>query len=64
MHLIDNCFIIYYQIVHLPLKFADSAVHTVVFWIVTALNYAIILVRPYLYKFNPIIDWLTHTVTW
>ena len=44
VHLADNSLVVSYQIVHLPWKFADGAIHTVDFWVGPALNHAIILV--------------------
>ena len=64
MHLSDNSSVISHQIVHLPLKFADGAIHTVEFRVVPALNHAIILEIPFLYTLNPSINWKTHTITW
>ena len=55
VHLADNSSAVSHQIVHLPLLFADGAVHTAESWAVPALNHAIILGMPFLHKFNPII---------
>ena len=49
MQLADNCSVISHKSVHLPLKFADSAVHTVEFQVVLALNCNIILQIPFFY---------------
>ena len=64
VHLADNSSFISHQIVHLPLQFADGAIHTVEFRVVPALNHAIILGIPFLHTLNPSIDWKTHTITW
>ena len=64
VHLANNSSVISHQIVHLPLQFADVAIHTVGFWIVPALNHAIILRMPFLHILNPIIDRKSHTITW
>ena len=57
MHLADNYQVVSYQIVNLLLKFANGAVHTVEFWVVPALNHAIILGMPFLHIFNPSVNW-------
>ena len=49
MHLAYNSLVICHQIVHFPLKLADGAVYTVKFWVVPALNHAIILEIPSLH---------------
>ena len=64
MHLDDNSSAISHQIMHLPLKFADGAVRTIEFWVVPELNRAIILVLPFLHKFDPNINCFNHTFTW
>ena len=43
MHLVENSSVVSYQIMHLSLQFADGAIHTVKFCVVSALNHAIIL---------------------
>ena len=55
VHFDDSYAVIYHQIMYLPIKFSDVAVHTVEFWVVAALNHAIILVMFFLHIFNPII---------
>ena len=62
VHLADNYLVISHQIVQLPLKFADGAVHSVEFSVVAALNHAIILGMPFLHILNPRIYWYTHTI--
>ena len=59
----DKYSVIIHQNMHLPLKFADSDVHTVEFQVVPALNRAIILEMPFLYIFNLNIDWKTYNIT-
>ena len=53
MDLAGSYLVVSHQNVYLPLIFADSAVHTVKFWVVLALNHAIVLKMPFLHKFNP-----------
>ena len=48
---------------HLPLKFADNAVHTVEFRVIPTLNHAKILVMPFLQKISPNINWWIHIIT-
>ena len=64
VHLADNSSVISHHIVHLPLYFADGAIHTVEFRVVPALNHAIMLGMPFLHTFSPSIDWKTRTITW
>ena len=56
VHLSDNYSVVSHQIVHLPLHFADGAIHTVEFRVVYALNHAIILGMPFLPTLNPQIN--------
>ena len=49
---------------HLPLQFANGAIHTVEFRVLPALNQAIILRMPLLYTISTDIDRKTHTITW
>ena len=56
VHLADNSSVISHQYIHLPLKFADGAIHNFEFWVVPALNHAIILRIPFPYTLNPSID--------
>ena len=63
MHLADNSSVISHQVVHLQLKFADGAMHTVKLWVVPALNHIIILGMPFLHKFIPSNYWKKHTYT-
>ena len=64
VHFLDNSSIISHQIVHLPLRFADGAVHTVEFQVVPPLNHAIILGMHFLHRLIPSVDFLNHTITW
>ena len=62
MHLDNNSLVISHQIVYLLLNFADSAVDAVEFWVVPALNHAIILGIPFLHIYNPIINCKNYTI--
>ena len=53
VHLADNFYAISHQIVHLPLQFAEGAIHTVEFWVFPALNHVIILGMPFIYTLDP-----------
>ena len=64
VYLAENYSVICHQIVDLPLKFAESAVHTVEFWVVPASNHATSLGIPFLHKFSPSINWKNHTIIW
>ena len=63
VHLDDYYSVISHQIVYLPLNFVDDAVHTVEFWLVSALNRDKILGMPLLNQLNPSIDWQKCTFT-
>ena len=63
VHLADSSLLISYQNVHLPFQFADVAIHTVEFWVISALNYDITLGMPFLHILNRRIDWKTHIIT-
>ena len=63
VHLADSSSVFSHQIVHLPLQYADGAIHTVDFRIVLTLNHTIILVMPFLHRINPSVDWKIHTIT-
>ena len=52
VHLADNPLVISHQIVHLPLRFANSAIQTVEFRVVLALNNAIIIGMTLLHIFT------------
>ena len=62
VHLTDISLFFSHQIVYLPLQFGGGAIHTFEFWVVPALNHAIILGMPFLHTLNPSIDWKTHTI--
>ena len=47
VHLDKNSIVISHQIVYLPLKFAEGAVHNVGFWAVPILYHATILIMPF-----------------
>ena len=49
---------------HLPLQFADGAIHTVEFHVFSALNYTIILGMPFPHILKPSTYWKTHTIIW
>ena len=54
--LADNYSVVSQQIVHLPLQFTDSAIHTDEFRVVSSFNHAIILEMTFLHILNPSID--------
>ena len=57
VHFADNFSVVSHQIAHLPFHFADGAIHTLEFRVVSALNHAIILGMPFLPTLNPQINW-------
>ena len=59
VHSTENSLVFSHQIVYLPLQYSDGAIHTIEFWVVPALNHAIILGMPFLYTLNSRIDWKT-----
>ena len=64
VHLANNSLVITHQIMYLLLQFADNTIYTVEFWVVPALNYAIILGMPFPHTLSPTIDGKTHSIVW
>ena len=62
VHFSDNSTVISHLIMHLPLQFADGAIHTVEYRVVPALNHALTLGMPSLHIFNSNVYWKTHTI--
>ena len=63
VYLAENSSIVFHQIVHLPVQYADGTIYTVEFRIIPVLNHAIILGMPFVHAFNPNINCKIYTIT-